>query len=78
MAYAQVGIFGSYVRDDYKAYSDIDLCIVMKDPISRWDSSILRSLRLYKSGLHICSEYDFLNSNDKFFINLKRDFRRIL
>ena len=34
--YQSFGIFGSYARNDYKASSDIDFCIIVPEKPERW------------------------------------------
>ena len=40
--YQSFGIFGSYARNDYKASSDIDFCIIVPEKPERWMMGALR------------------------------------
>lgn len=77
--YKEIGIFGSYARNNYKATSDIDICIVTDHrPDMMTSGSLREELELMGADLVWVSSESFLNSNTNFMKKLRRDYRRIL
>lgn len=75
----KVGIFGSYARNDYKATSDIDFCIVTDNRPDRVVSGSLREdAELFGADVIFVSTEYFSNDNSNFARQLRADFRRVL
>ena len=76
--YIEVGVFGSYARNEYNATSDIDICIIAKQHPERIASGMLRlkADELKVDIIYSTPEY-FYNNNSLFAKNLRRDYRRI-
>jgi len=77
--YSQVGIFGSFARDNYKAGSDIDFCIVTPQELTREQRGILRC-DAEENGCDVVflTEELFDNEDSVFMNNLRRDYIRLL
>lgn len=73
--YTQIGIFGSYARNEYKSTSDIDFCVIIRDYPPRALSGSLRE-DMDRIGADICfvTEEYFHNDQSAFARNLRRDF----
>lgn len=77
--FEQVGIFGSYARGDHKGSSDIDLCFVTKNTPNQKEKAILKAdLDDLNIDCTFVSEESFSNEQSKFFVNLRKDYRRVL
>lgn len=77
--FQEVGIFGSYARDDYKAGSDIDFCIITEERPSRTISGSLREeAELIGADIIFVTPDYFKNDTSNFAVQLRRDFRRLL
>ncbi len=76
--FIEIGIFGSYAREEYNALSDVDVCVIVKEMPSRYVTGWLRD-DAEELGADICfiTEEQFENSNTTFMNNLRRDYRRI-
>ncbi len=78
IVYEEVGIFGSYARNDYKTTSDIDVCIITMDRPSRKVSGNLRSdAELLKADIIYVTRDYFENDSSLFARNLRRDYRKL-
>lgn len=79
ISYEEIGIFGSYARNDYKSVSDIDFCIITADrPDRRTSGSLCEEADMLKADIvYVTKEY-FDKDVSKFAINLRRDYRRVL
>lgn len=79
ISYEEIGIFGSYARNDYKSVSDIDFCIITADrPDRRTSGSLREEADMLKADIvYVTKEY-FDKDVSKFAINLRRDYRRVL
>lgn len=77
--YIEIGIFGSFARNDYKSTSDIDFCIITENRPDRRTSGCLREEAelLGADVIYVTPEY-FKYDNSVFAKNLRRDYRRIL
>lgn len=79
LPFDEVGIFGSYARGEYTPSSDIDFCIV--SDISRQDMRFLimrDKLESLGCDCILVTPDMFKTSCTKFYINLRRDYRRYL
>lgn len=78
LAYEEIGVFGSYARGEYKANSDIDICIVGAQP----DRGVLADIRCgaeeRKADVVFVSREYIENSDALMAKNIRRDFRRVL
>lgn len=76
--YIEFGIFGSYARQEYKATSDIDICIIVNDHPDNTVSGLLRTdAEEIKVDIVYVTPSTFKNSDSLFIKNLRRDYRRI-
>lgn len=77
--FQEIGIFGSYARNDYKATSDIDICIITSNRPERHISGSMRD-EAEELGVDIVfvSPQYFQYSDTLFAKNLRKDYRRIL
>lgn len=77
--FQEVGIFGSYARDDYKADSDIDFCIITEQRPDRAVSGSLREdAELMGADIIFVTPDYFQKDTSNFAMQLRRDFRRLL
>lgn len=77
--FLEVGIFGSYARDDYKANSDIDFCIITEQRPDRIRSGSLREdAEAIGADIIFVSPDYFKNDTSNFAVQLRRDFRSLL
>ena len=77
--YNQVGIFGSYARNEYKAGSDIDFCIVVDHELTKQQRGILRcDAEEHQCDVVFVSKESFEKEETPFMINLRRDYKRLL
>ena len=77
--FLDVGIFGSYARDDYKADSDIDFCIITEQRPDRIRSGSLREdAEAIGADIIFVSPDYFKNDTSNFAVQLRRDFRSML
>lgn len=77
--YEEVGIFGSYARDDYKATSDIDFCIITNKEPDRYRKGELRcDADELGADVVFVTPTSFRESDTLFMRNLRRDYRRLL
>lgn len=76
--YDQVGVFGSYARNDYKSTSDIDFCIITNET-DRYLRGFLRdeAENLGVDLAFITPDY-YMYDSSSFAENLRKDFRRLL
>ena len=77
--YEEIGVFGSYARNEYKATSDIDLCIITEQKPDRHISGSLREEAelLHVDIVFVTMDY-FEHSTEPFAQQLRRDYRRVL
>lgn len=72
------GLFGSYARGNYRAVSDIDLCIITECEPDRKIRSFLRDeLEMLNVDVSFVTYQYFEESNDLFARNLRRDFKKL-
>ena len=75
---SEMGIFGSYARNEYKGTSDIDICIIVKNKPSRGVSGSLREeCELIGVDITFITEDYFNNSQDRFAKKLRKDYKKI-
>lgn len=76
--YQSLGIFGSYARNDYKASSDIDFCIIVPEKPERWMMGALREEfeMLHADVVFVTPQY-FKHDNSKFTQQLRRDYKEL-
>lgn len=76
--YKEIGIFGSYARNEYKATSDIDFCIITDEKPNHYVKGELRcdAEDLGADIIFVSPEY-FSNNESAFARALRRDYRRI-
>lgn len=79
ISYLEIGIFGSYARNEYVAASDIDLCIITDH---RQGLKVSGSLREEAEELKVdivwVTPDSFRNSDSNFMTNIRKDYRRIV
>lgn len=79
VGYKEVGIFGSFARNDYKATSDIDFCIITEHRPDRRVSGALREdAEILKADIIFVTPVYFETDDSEFAKQLRRDYRRIL
>ena len=75
--YEEIGVFGSYARGQYKANSDIDICVIGEQP----ERGILADIRCgaeeRKADVVFVSREYFEHSDALMAKNIRRDFRRV-
>ena len=76
--FTEIGIFGSYARNEYNALSDVDICVIVKEMPTRYITGWLRD-DAEELGADICfiTEEKFESSETTFMNNLRRDYRRV-
>ena len=76
--YEEIGIFGSYARDEFKNTSDIDICIITtKHPDRRVSGSLREEAEILGVDIvYVTPEY-FKNCDSRFAKNLRNDYRRL-
>ena len=76
--YSEIGVFGSYARNDYVAASDIKLCIITD---YRPGLKVSGSLREDAEELNVdivwITPDSFQNSDSRFMTNIRKDYRRV-
>lgn len=79
ISYAEIGVFGSYGRNDYRTDSDIDFCVITEHKPERVLAGELRS-SLESLGVDVVfvTPESFENPDTVFLKALKRDFRRLV
>lgn len=78
-SFEEVGLFGSYARNEYKAGSDIDFCVITDNrPNRRITGSLREEAELLRADIIFVSPDYFKNSDTEFAKQLRRDYRRIL
>lgn len=76
--YQSFGIFGSYARNDYKASSDIDFCIIVSEKPERWMMGALREeLEMLHADVVFVTPQYFEHDNSKFTQQLRRDYKEL-
>ena len=76
--YQSFGIFGSYARNDYKASSDIDFCIIVPEKPERWMMGSLREeLEMLHADVVFVTPQYFEHDNSKFTQQLRRDYKEL-
>lgn len=76
--YQSLGIFGSYARNDYKASSDIDFCIIVPEKPERWMMGALREeLEMLHADVVFVTPQYFEHDNSKFTQQLRRDYKEL-
>lgn len=76
--FVEIGIFGSYARNEYNALSDADICVIVKEMPTRYITGWLRDDE-EELGADICFiiEEQFESSDTQFMNNLRIDYRRV-
>ncbi len=79
ITYEEIGVFGSYAREDYLATSDIDICIITEERPERRISGELReeAEELRIDIVYVTREY-YENSTEPFARQLRRDYRKVV
>ena len=76
--YQSFGIYGSYARNNYKAGSDIDFCIIVSEKPERWMmGSVREDLELLNADVVFVTPQYFKHDNSEFMQQLRRDFKEI-
>lgn len=78
LKYKQVGIFGSYARNEYKATSDIDIIAIVDYRPKDVDFCLLRELLDGMGVQLIYSDEGVFEANDIFSREIQRDYIRRL
>lgn len=78
IVFLSIGVFGSYARNEYKATSDIDMCIIVPELPSREIKGYLyeEADMLHMDLIFVTEEY-FKTDMSRFTCNLRRDFKEI-
>ena len=76
--FVEIGVFGSYARNEYNALSDVDICVIVKEMPTRYITGWLRD-DAEELGADICfiTEEQFKLSDTVFMNNIRRDYRRV-
>lgn len=75
----EIGIFGSFAREDYKATSDIDFCVKVEEiPNYKVSGRLREELELLGADLVWVTPKSFKESDSLFMRNLRRDYRAVL
>ena len=76
--FISIGVFGSYARDEYKATSDIDICVIVKGlPPREIKGWLYEDADILNIDLIFVTEDYFQNDNSRFASNLRRDFKEV-
>ena len=76
--YEEIGISGSYARGDYKAASDIDVCIVAEGRPDRKTSGSMREDAELLGADIVYVTRSYLKEDPSIFAkNLRKDYRRV-
>lgn len=76
--FIEIGVFGSYARQDYKATSDIDFCVIVEKHPERSVSGNLRmDAKEIGADIVYATPAYFNNDTSHFAKNLRKDYRRI-
>lgn len=76
--YIEIGVFGSYAREEHKSTSDIDVCIIANEKPNRYISGELREeAELQRVDIVFVTKEYFENSIEPFAVQLRRDYRKI-
>lgn len=76
--FVEIGIFGSYARNEYNALSDVDICVIVKEMPTRYITGWLRDdAEELCADICFITEEQFESSETTFMNNLRRDYRRI-
>lgn len=79
IVFSEVGVFGSYARNDFKASSDIDFCIITESrPDRRTSGSLREEAELLGADIVYVTPLYFTTDDSLFARNLRRDYRRLL
>lgn len=76
--FTEIGVFGSYARNEYNALSDVDICVIVKEMPTRYVTGWLRD-DAEELGADICfiTEERFKLSDTPLINNIRRDYRRV-
>lgn len=78
ISYDEIGIFGSYARDDYKSTSDIDVCIISNvRPNRRITGELREEAELLRVDIVFITPHFFIESQEPLAIQLRKDYRRV-
>lgn len=79
IGYEEIGIFGSFARNTYKATSDIDLCIITQErPNRRISGSLREDAELLRVDIvYVTKEY-FKHSEEPFARQLRSDYKSLI
>lgn len=77
LVYEELGVFGSYARDDFKATSDIDVIVITDCKDVYLLSDLRTEAELVKADVVFATREVFETSNELLFKNIRRDYRRI-
>ena len=76
--FIEIGIFGSYAREEYNALSDVDICVIVNEMPSRYVKGWLRDdAEELGADIYFITEEQFESSNTVFMNNLRKDYRRV-
>ena len=76
---AKIGIFGSYVRDEYKATSDIDFCVITDDrPPRSVVGGLKEDFEINGADIIFVNNDYFNHDPSDFAVQLRRDFKEIV
>ena len=79
ITFTEIGVFGSYARNDFKASSDIDFCIITESrPDRRTSGSLREDAELLGADIVYVTPLYFATDDSQFAKNLRRDYRRLL
>lgn len=76
--YEEIGIFGSYARKEYKATSDIDVCILSDcRPNRRVSGELREEAELLQVDIIFVTPKFLEESQEPLAIQLRKDYRRV-
>ena len=77
--YHDIGVFGSYARGEYKATSDIDICVIADKKPDRYTSGELREeAELHNVDVVYVTQEYFQYSMEPFAIQIRKDYKSVL
>jgi len=75
--YEEIGVFGSYARDEYTALSDVDICVITSCTNRRTLAFIRDEFDERKYDILFVTREGFATGESRLYKNLRRDYRRV-
>lgn len=73
LSWNDIGIFGSYARNEATGCSDIDFCIIGAKPDPQISGSLREDAEMYNADVIFISKDEFLHGDSLLSKNLRRD-----